>query len=512
MRDAERRAYMIVLSAGLFLSFFAMLGAVPLFDLDEGAFSEATREMVTSGDYLTTYLNGHLRFDKPILIYWLQAASAHLLGFNAFAMRLPSAIAATLWVVALYRFVRREAGKKRAFFAAFFMLSSLQISIIAKAAIADALLNLFIALTMFMIYRYYREGRRRELYLAYLFMALGTLTKGPVAILIPFVVSGLFFLLQGAFKRWLKAIFDPVGIGLFLLVAGPWYLLEYREQGQKFVEGFFLKHNLHRFSSPMEGHWGSIFYYVPVLLVGTLPFSALIVRPLAALGRIAQKELHLFLLLWFGFVFLFFSFSGTKLPHYVIYGYTPLFILAALYLPKRIGRIATVVPVSLLYLALIAGPLYLKLHGLGTITQPQPREILRDGMHWFDTGYFLALVAALLATLAAGWNRIRPFVSIVIVGLVFVATLNLVVLPTIGRIKQLPIKEAAQIAKHYRAPIYSYHITTPSFNFYLKARTRTGTPSPGALVYTKSKELKTLKNYDMIYRKGGVALIKMKEF
>jgi len=64
----------------LFFSFFAPLGVVALFNLDEGAFGEATREMVASGNYLTTYLNGELRFDKPILIYWFQSLSVRFLG------------------------------------------------------------------------------------------------------------------------------------------------------------------------------------------------------------------------------------------------------------------------------------------------------------------------------------------------------------------------------------------------------------------------------------------------
>ncbi|HFE32237.1 MAG TPA: glycosyltransferase family 39 protein, partial [Gammaproteobacteria bacterium] len=88
-------------------SFYLNLWAVPLFDLDEGAFSEATREMFERGDFISTYLDGQPRYDKPILIYWLQALSVALFGVNEFAFRLPSALAGTGWVLAVLFFLRR---------------------------------------------------------------------------------------------------------------------------------------------------------------------------------------------------------------------------------------------------------------------------------------------------------------------------------------------------------------------------------------------------------------------
>ena len=89
------------------VSFFLALGSVPLFDVDEGAFSQATREMFLRGDFLSTYLYGEPRHDKPILSYWLQALSVGLLGFNEWGFRLPSALLATGWVAATYIFVLR---------------------------------------------------------------------------------------------------------------------------------------------------------------------------------------------------------------------------------------------------------------------------------------------------------------------------------------------------------------------------------------------------------------------
>src|SRR5436189_1593757 len=104
MREAAARWLTV---AAVLASFFWMLGHAPLFDVDEGAFSEATLEMFQRGDFLSTYLNGEPRYDKPILIYWLQAASVSVLGVSEFAFRLPSAVCAAVWVALTFAFARR---------------------------------------------------------------------------------------------------------------------------------------------------------------------------------------------------------------------------------------------------------------------------------------------------------------------------------------------------------------------------------------------------------------------
>jgi len=122
------------------------------------------------------------------------------------------------------------------------MLTILQINIISKASIADALLNMFISLSIFSIYIYYSNNRKKYLYLAFLSIALGTLTKGPVAIMIPLVVTLIFYIIDGKFRDWLKMIFDPIGVLLFFSIALPWYIAEYMAQGDAFIDGFFIKH------------------------------------------------------------------------------------------------------------------------------------------------------------------------------------------------------------------------------------------------------------------------------
>ncbi len=510
--DKYASAWMqFLLVIALFFSFYATLGWLPLFDLDEGAFSEATREMLESGNYLTTYLNGELRFDKPIFIYWFQLLSVKSFGLNEFAVRFPSAVAATLWVLATYWFIGKNSDTRKAFIGAFVMIASLQITIIAKAAIADALLNLFIALSLFMLYRLYLSRKEKYIYFTFVFVALGTLTKGPVAIMIPLVVSLLFFVIKGEWKFWLKSVFNYKGILLFLAIAGSWYLLEYMDQGEKFVNGFFFKHNLSRFSGAMEGHYGSLFYYIPVFLLGLLPFTSLHIRTLRGVKKLFTNDLYLYLILWFLFVFVFFSFSGTKLPHYIIYGYTPLFVLVGLLWSEKVSAAWLMIPSLLLYILLLVLPLFLHFGGLGKIEDAYAVSILKDSMILFDWRYFVTLSLAIVFSLIMIKINQGAFVKVVFVGFVFIMIINFLILPLVAHAKQTPIKEAAAIAKERNYDVTMYQINVPTFIFYLQKKVSRAVPKAGDIVLTKSNKLDSLKKYDIIYKNRGIALVKVEE-
>ncbi|BCD62712.1 glycosyl transferase, family 39 [Nitratiruptor sp. YY08-26] len=496
-----------LLLAIVFLSFYAMLGFYPLFNLDEGAFSEATREMLASHNFVTTYLNGNLRFDKPILIYWLQAASASVFGLNEFAMRLPSALAATLWVYLLYRFTKRFYDEKTAFWASFFMAGSLQISIIAKAAIADALLNMFIAASMFAFYIYYQSRQKGYLYLTFAAIGFGVLTKGPVAILIPFAVSLLF--LRKNLLFWVKSVFNPVGIMIFLAIAAPWYIAEYLDQGQYFIEGFLLKHNLNRFAAQaMEGHRGGFFYYIPVILIGLLPFTSIFLKALHFIKNWFDTPLKQYLTIWFLFVFIFFSFSHTKLPHYIIYGYTPLFIFMALYFDKVRSNFLLILPYMLFHVLFLLLP-FIKNAVLHSMRQESHEYYIVQGLEFNLLYIFYFLFATLLGFFLLRSTKER---AAIVVGFVTLISLNFFIAKVYANAAEEPIKEAAQYAKkHNLTNIKMVGINTPSFSFYLGHITPRTKPKPNDIVFTKRSNLKHFKNFAILFQKNGVALIQLKD-
>lgn len=500
------------------LSFYWQLGAVPLYDLDEGAFTEATREMLASGDFITPRKDGEPRYDKPVLIYWAQAASVKLLGFGELALRLPSALAASLWILALWLFVRERLDRQTATVAGLLMALSLQVSLIAKAAVADALLNLFIALAFFEIYRFYaaadsQRGGSRFVWRAYLWMGLGFLTKGPVAIFFPVVVSLIFYWSDGQLKRWWQAVMSPLGWLVFVLVAGPWYLAIYLVDGPGFFESFFLRHNLGRFESTIHGHSGFPGYYLVMLPVIVMPFTGWLLALLGRLRSYWADPLDRFLWIWFAVVFVFFSFSGTKLPHYLLYGCTPLFILMARHRGLLTSNWLAFVPALLFFALLLALPWLLDYAEAG-MTKSHEIAMLDEGRRALDAIYVGATAIGFAALVGlALWSGPPPWQRLILAGVLQVLLVYGVLVPRVLGVMQGPVKEAAQLARQLDLPTVVFRTSMPSFSVYRDAVTPDRLPRPGELVFLRVDKLEQLTrarpdlSQNLIYRRGPVALV-----
>lgn len=504
----ENKQYWLMFIVAVFASFYLTLGVIPLFDLDEGAFSEATREMLKNGDYITTYLNGQLRFDKPILIYWLQAMSVSAFGLNEFALRLPSALAATGWAASIYVFARKHFELKTAFLAAIFMVFSVQVSIVGKAAIADALLNLWIAVSMLSMYQYISTRNKTCLMLAFAAIALGTLTKGPVAILVPLASSFLYALVKKELKFWLHSVFNPYGLLLFLVIAAPWYVLEYLDQGQKFIDGFFLKHNISRFEGAMEGHTGSFLYYLPVLILGLLPFTGIFIRAIGLAREWLKDDLKLYLLIWFLFVLVFFSFSSTKLPHYIIYGYTPLFILMGV-AASEVRRPWLILLWPLLALVFLYFVPDILVQNGDSIRDAYSRSLLPVVPEAFGTAYrwIMAISAGLLLLLM--FTRLKPVYQYPLSGLIVIIAVNAGLMPAVAELQQVPVKQAARFAARHDLKVNMYKLNTPTFNVYSRSLVSKTKPVSGDVVLTKKIYLDRFNNPQILFQKNGIVLFKV---
>jgi 4-amino-4-deoxy-L-arabinose transferase-like glycosyltransferase len=492
-------------------SFFWLLGAAPLFDVDEGAFSQATLEMFERGDFLSTYLNGEPRYDKPILVYWLQAAGVALLGPGEWAFRLPSALCATLWAWLTYRFTRRYYGEERALLAAVVLATSLGVFIIGRAATADALLNMLIAASMFAAWLHLSTGERRWIYATHAAIGFGVLAKGPIAILVPLATTFLYCASRGELRRWARAVFDWRALVLLLAIALPWYAAILLKEGRGFIEGFFLKHNVGRFSGPVSGHSGSLLYYLPALLLINLPFTALLV-PVAMRARAIWRDpLERYLLLWFAFVFVFFSLSGTKLPHYVLYGYTGLVILMAAHVDGLRSPAWALLPVLGFFVALLALPYGLH-YAFERVNDDYYREALAAALGKFGTTYFafcgVLAAIALFAMLERATPLTRKFIVFGFAAVTAVATL---VVPIAGFAQQGAIKDAALLCRERHLEVVMWRLNAPSFSVYRGAPTPSRDPRPGDVVLTKASRLPELKlPYDLLYSKRGVVLAKIR--
>lgn len=493
-------------------SFFWMLGTAPLFDVDEGAFSQATLEMFERGDFLSTYLNGVPRYDKPILVYWLQAASVALLGPTEWAFRLPSAICAALWAWLTYRFARKHYGEERALFAAALLATSLGVYIIGRAATADALLNLLLAASMFAAWLHLSTGRRTWLYGTHAAIAFGVLAKGPIAILVPLATTFLFCFFKRDLKTWAKAVFDWRALVLFFAIAAPWYAAILAKEGWDFIEGFFLKHNVARFGGPLQGHGGTLLYYFPVLLLLSLPFTALIGPVAARVRELWRDELQAYLLLWFAFVFVFFSLSGTKLPHYVLYGYTGLALLMAVRGSEMRSAFWALLPALLFFAGLLLLPHALA-YAAARLQDAYYRQALGDVLARFGTLYFAYFgMASALVVYAMLERRTALMRKLSFVGLLGVAGLSTLVVPTLGEL-QAPVKQAALLCRDQNIDVVMWRLNAPSFSVYRGAPTPSREPRPGDVIVTRASQLSGLPKgtpYDIFFSRGGIVLARIR--
>jgi 4-amino-4-deoxy-L-arabinose transferase-like glycosyltransferase len=508
------QALFLVLAAAI--GFFSMIGSTPLFDLDEGAFTEATREMIASGNYILPMLNGEPRYDKPILIYWLQAGSVKLFGFHEWSLRLPSALCATLWMLVVFRFTRRMIpdDPPAATIAAAGVALSLMSSVIGHAATADALLNALIAASLFDLYRWLEQPSRAVLLRVFLWIGLGLLAKGPIALLIPVAVSLPFALWQRQPGRWLRGAFDPVGWTILLGVVLPWVLLTYRADGGDFLRHFLLDHNVGRYEKTLQDHGGQPWYYLVWIWLVVAPFSALLVPAVRAAAR-SVEPLDVFLMLWFLVVFVVFSFSGTQLPHYLLYGCSPLFVLFGRWRSKIPPRVVALLP-ALIVTGLFASLPWLLPQFPVPADQPFERGIIDLAIGSLNLRYRIISMSACAAVLVlAVLPRLSAQRALLGAALVQAIAVWFAVMPTFAAAQQQAIREAALRAKELGLPVVSYNAWLPSFSVYRDAITPNRLPQPGELVFVRVDRIPDLQRElgdELLipeFRKGGVALFQV---
>ena len=300
-----------------------------LFEPDESRYAEVPREMLQRGDWVTPRLDGEAYLEKPPLLYWLTAISYEVFGVHDWAARLPPALAVHGTIFLVYFFGRRIFGDRAAFRGALVLSLAPGFVAIGRLLLIDGVLTFCTTLALFAAFEAVRGGRLRWGWwlLAAVACGLGVLAKGPVALV----------LLAGplALHRWLTARPLPVtrgAVAAFLGVAAglslPWYAaLCFRVRDFAYI--FFWEHNVLRFLTPFA-HERGVWFYGPVLLLGMLPASLLLLPFLRFLGssdeataRRRPPELG-FLLLAGGWCVLFFTLSVSKLPTYILPAFPPL--------------------------------------------------------------------------------------------------------------------------------------------------------------------------------------------
>jgi 4-amino-4-deoxy-L-arabinose transferase-like glycosyltransferase len=369
--------HLAILLALAILLLFLGLGSLGLTDRDEGRNAEAGREMFETGDWISPTFNYEPRYAKPVFLYWLMSLSYRLFGVSEFAARLPSALFGVALILLQYLFLTRVRGPLLGLFGGLMLLLNIEMVAIGRMALTDSVLIFFTTLALFGFWLGFHgsaklttgaEGRERHFFwLFYLGMALATLTKGPVGVAVPLLAVVPYLTVTRRWGQFWQRGFPLSGALLFLLLALPWYAAMLAIHGSDYTASA-QAHTVGRFLNPMEGHGFTIFFYFPVLFFGFFPWSGFL--PVAlfqafkgyrqwAIGYrqqnddpahrlspiayrlLALQELELFAALWLVAVFLFFTASATRLPHYIGPLYPAAAILAASYWTRCLTEPAT---------------------------------------------------------------------------------------------------------------------------------------------------------------------------
>tara|TARA_B100001123_G_scaffold267448_1_gene297727 strand:+ start:5168 stop:7015 length:1848 start_codon:yes stop_codon:yes gene_type:complete len=390
-----RQTLLIVMTAGIIL--FSNLGAPRLWDRDEPRNAGCAAEMTSRGDWVVPTFNTELRTHKPILLYWFIMAAYALFGVNEFGARFPSALLAVGSCLLTWNIGRRLFTDRVGLWAAVILASSLMFDVAGRAATPDSVLIFFSTLSIYLFVRgttaagqeaVFREQSwfpHSQCLVVSMYVAMGfaVLAKGPIGMVLPTAVIGMYLLIvrlsqttspatitppavsdarpvasqSGGLRKYVSAAsramirclrpFAPVhflrtcwsmrpltAIGVVLLVALPWYMLVGWQTDGAWTRGFFLEHNLGRATSAMEGHSGGIWFYPATILVGFFPWSVFAVPVLLNVIQSVRttgpwRNGFVLMACWVGVYVCLFTVAQTKLPSYITPCYPALALLTS---------------------------------------------------------------------------------------------------------------------------------------------------------------------------------------
>jgi 4-amino-4-deoxy-L-arabinose transferase-like glycosyltransferase len=307
------------------LIFFFHLGAYGFWEPDEARYGEIAREMLALHDFIVPHLNYVAYVEKPPLLYWLTALSYRILGINEFAARVVPAISALLGVIATLIFVHRTMGRRRAVMAAAILATAPLYAVMAQVLTTDMLLSMLTTIAIFALFLHYQE-RGIWCWIAYLAMALATLTKGPVGIVLPALTMLVFLWWERALKGSIRRFHAVAGAIFVLAIVAPWFItISIREPG--FLDFYFIGEHFRRIFDSSFSHGEPAYFYVPVIILGLLPWSLLV--PFLTWRRMTPNPARRYCAISALLIIGVFSAASGKLIPYVLPAFPPLAVLLA---------------------------------------------------------------------------------------------------------------------------------------------------------------------------------------
>ena len=337
------------------VALFANLGAIGLVGPDETRYAWIARAMAETGDWVTPKLWGAPWFEKPVLYYWAAAIGFGMHLPAEWAARLPSAFAAVAAAVAIAYFAWRHYGSdgnlstSPALLAPVIFSTSVAAIAFARAATPDMLFSAAITLAMLCAASLLRQAgalrattaahteiQNRNLPMLVLWgasLGLGVLAKGPAAVILAGGAVGIWALATSQWRAALR-LAHPVAIAAFCAVALPWYML-CAHRNPDFLHVFIFQHNFERYLTPLYRHQQPFWFFGPITILALLPWSAFLIAAAQEALRLWREKSWknspgFFAACWALFPIVFFSFSQSKLPSYILPAVPALALIAAI--------------------------------------------------------------------------------------------------------------------------------------------------------------------------------------
>jgi len=313
------------------------LGHRKLANPDEGRYSEISREMAESGDFVTPRLNGLKYFEKPPMQYWASAISFKLFGLNEFSARLYTALCGLGCILLITFLGWRLYNPDTGLIAGLVLLSAPYFAFMNEIVTLDMGLTFWmtLAMTSFLMSQHVASdssdsGRKRWLWLAWAGMAGAVLSKGLIGIVFPTATIFLYGLITRNFRLWAKLEWLP-GLAIFFALTAPWFILV-SIKNPEFPQFFFIHEHFERFLSDGHRRTEAWWFFIPMLFVGFLPWLVALIPAIWHGWRLGGKQAEVgndsvkahqfqplkFILIYSLFITLFFSMSSSKLPAYIL--------------------------------------------------------------------------------------------------------------------------------------------------------------------------------------------------
>jgi 4-amino-4-deoxy-L-arabinose transferase-like glycosyltransferase len=315
-REMRRVNKGLIVSMLAVIVYSANIWGVSIYFLDEAKNAGCAMEMYQEGEWIVPVFNNELRTDKPVLHYYFMKAGYALFGITPMGARIFSSLMGVLTVLSVFYYVKKIVNEQAAFYSSLILIASIQFAVQFHLAVPDPYLLFFLTTGWLSFYYGWHFHSRKHYYFFYLCVSLAFLTKGPVAILFSGLIVLLFLLVQRNFTwKQMLALRLVEGALIFCLIGAPWYILVGIQTQGEWIDQFFFKHNVSRFTNTMEGHGGFPFISFIILFVGLMPFSFFLPQAIREWWK-QKNPFSTFCLLVTLIVVLFFAFSKTILPTY----------------------------------------------------------------------------------------------------------------------------------------------------------------------------------------------------